>query len=288
MRLHHTLATTCATTCPPLAPRATLACAAASACTTRSVLLAPPALPPAPRAPSGLRRLRFRLRHARLVCAPAPRLRHALWSAPPALPLAPRAPSCLRGRLHFRLRHALSVYHDGIRSLVGRSSWIPSHKRVPDFGAYILEGRAGCLPETTGRAKFTASQSLHWLEYGTVIMENLFKRKVVAFPIHSPCHVLPRRPHCLTLHPLPSLAPLAPSPLPLPPLPSPPLPSPLCPRRRRPHRGHPHRGHPHDPALASPACHTLLVSRLTRCGVASSGHYCVQNGLGLAELAGSG
>ena len=52
----------------------------------------------------------------------------------------------------------------------------PGH-RVPDFGKYLEEGRQGGGPKPDGRVKFTASQSLHWLEHGTAIMERIFKRK---------------------------------------------------------------------------------------------------------------
>ena len=61
-----------------------------------------------------------------------------------------------------------------------REYGLPPGASVPDFGVYIEEGRAGNLPDFTGRAKFTAAQSRVWLEHGTSIMEIVFKKKVGA------------------------------------------------------------------------------------------------------------
>eukprot|EP00965_Chrysotila_dentata_P174315 5754506-Pleurochrysis_carterae.AAC.1 len=54
---------------------------------------------------------------------------------------------------------------------------------IPELGKYVEEGVTGNLPSPTRRLKFTASQSRHWVEHGTVIMEGLLQRKV-----RSSCH----------------------------------------------------------------------------------------------------
>ena len=81
----------------------------------------------------------------------------------------------------------------------------PGH-RVPDFGAYIEKGgtRENGLPRPRhdGRAKFTASQSLHWIEHGTAVMIDLFERKVPGI-LHAYLSRMPRTTHvthsCYTL-----------------------------------------------------------------------------------------
>eukprot|EP00965_Chrysotila_dentata_P233731 6199755-Pleurochrysis_carterae.AAC.1 len=56
-------------------------------------------------------------------------------------------------------------------------NWPPGHI-VPEFGKYVEEGVTGNLPSSAGRLEFTASQSRHWIEHGTAIMERLLQRKV--------------------------------------------------------------------------------------------------------------
>jgi hypothetical protein len=60
-----------------------------------------------------------------------------------------------------------------------RRKIIPSAFMVPEFGKYIEEGATGNVPSPTGRVKFTASQSRHWLEYGTAVMESIFAEKAL-------------------------------------------------------------------------------------------------------------
>mmetsp|Transcript_56390 Transcript_56390/g.122779 ORF Transcript_56390/g.122779 Transcript_56390/m.122779 type:complete len:319 (+) Transcript_56390:1674-2630(+) len=57
----------------------------------------------------------------------------------------------------------------------------PAGHSIPEFGKYVEEGITGNLPSPTGRLKFTASQSRHWIEHGTVIMEELLQRKGAAY-----------------------------------------------------------------------------------------------------------
>jgi hypothetical protein len=45
--------------------------------------------------------------------------------------------------------------------------------QVPDFGSYIKEGREGGGPKFNGKVRFTASQTRYWIEYGTLVMEEL-------------------------------------------------------------------------------------------------------------------
>ena len=54
----------------------------------------------------------------------------------------------------------------------------PPGYHVPDFGKYIEDGRVGGGPRLTGRAKFSAGQTRHWIERGTLVMEELFASKV--------------------------------------------------------------------------------------------------------------
>jgi hypothetical protein len=62
---------------------------------------------------------------------------------------------------------------------LARRKIIPSAFMVPEFGKYIEEGATGNVPSPTGRVKFTASQSRHWLEYGTAVMESIFADKAL-------------------------------------------------------------------------------------------------------------
>ena len=55
---------------------------------------------------------------------------------------------------------------------------LPPGVQIPSFRSYVEEGVAGCLPKPAGRLKFTASQSRHWLEHGTQVMESILVRKV--------------------------------------------------------------------------------------------------------------
>ena len=73
-----------------------------------------------------------------------------------------------------------------------KHAWPPGCK-VPEFGKYIEEGAAGTRPSPTGKVKFTASQTRHWLERGTLVMLEIFESKVrymcVTCWLHG-CHAL--------------------------------------------------------------------------------------------------
>ena len=73
----------------------------------------------------------------------------------------------------------------------------PGH-RVPDFGAYVEKGgpreKGLPRPRPDGRAKFTASQSLHWIEHGTAVMIDLFESKVPGI-LHAYLSRMPRTTH---------------------------------------------------------------------------------------------
>ena len=55
---------------------------------------------------------------------------------------------------------------------------LPRGVQIPSFRPYVEEGITGNLPKPAGRLKFTASQSRHWLEHGTGIIESILVRKV--------------------------------------------------------------------------------------------------------------
>ena len=70
-------------------------------------------------------------------------------------------------------------YYTRVELNLARRKIIPSAFMVPEFGKYIEEGATGNVPSPTGRVKFTASQSRHWLEYGTAVMESIFADKAL-------------------------------------------------------------------------------------------------------------
>ena len=48
----------------------------------------------------------------------------------------------------------------------------PPGAGVPEFGKYVEEGATGGVPRPAGKVLFTAAQCRHWLEHGTIIMDN--------------------------------------------------------------------------------------------------------------------